>query len=148
MNTNAAIAHAAIAAAVFTTISIPPINSYWPSQGGKFRGIVRGEAGQRDYFLIEHVDELPEGNWQACMDVAAALEVEGHKDFTIPNRVESAQLYANAKDEHNQDDWHWTSAQPAEDPSYAWIQHFSDGSQSNDHKDYDYRARAVRRVPI
>lgn len=135
-------------AAVLTTIAIPPVNAYWPGQGGKFRGIVRGEAGQRDYLLIEHVDELPEGTWQASIDAAAAVEGDGHIDFSLPNRAESALLYANAKDEHNDDDWYWTSEQHAEKSGWAWVQHFYRGSQDRNHKCYDYRARAVRRIPI
>lgn len=130
---NTAIAEAP-ATAVFTTISIPPVNSHWPGQGGKFRGIVRGEAGQGDYLLIEHVDELPHGNWQAAKDAAAALEVDGHKDFTLPTCAEAAQLYANAKDEHETDDWYWTSEPLG--ASYAWVQLFSNGYQSWDFQNF------------
>lgn len=137
-----------VAAAVFTAISIPPVNAYWPNQGGKFRGIVRGEAGQRDYLLIEHVDELPVADWKTSITNAAAVEADGHKDFSLPNRAEAALLYANAKDDHETDDWYWTSEQPAEYPSCAWMQNFSRGSQGWDLLRDACRARAVRRIVI
>lgn len=137
-----------IAAAVLTTIAIPPINAYWTGRGGKFRGIVRGETGQRDYLLIEHVDELPIGDWKSSIEAAAGVEVDGHKDFSLPNRAESALLYANAKDEHEDDDWYWTSEQHAELSDWAWLQDFNDGYQYLTHECNDYRARAVRRIPI
>jgi hypothetical protein len=135
-------------AVVLTSISIPPVGAYWPGQGGKFRGICRGQSGQSDYLLIEHVDELPVGNWQSAIKAAAAIEVDGHNDFSLPNRSESALLYANAKDEHLTDDWYWTSEQHASDPDYAWLQVFSYGFQDFYRKDDYYRARAVRRIPI
>jgi hypothetical protein len=145
MNTATA-AQETAAAPVLTTISIPPVNAYWPGQGGKFRGIVRGVDGARDYLLIEHVIELPVGNWQSAIDAAAAVEADEHKDFSLPNRAESALLYANAKDEHETDNWYWTSEPNGSD--YAWLQHFYDGYQSYWHQDFNYRACAVRRIPI
>lgn len=138
---------AALPQVTLSTISIPRIGELWPGQGGKFIGICRGRDGAPDYLLIEHAEELPSGNWQACKDAAAALEVEGHKDFSLPDRAESALLYANAKDDH-QRDWYWTSEEHASDSDYAWGQYFSFGGQGSDHKGGFSRARAVRRVVI
>lgn len=45
-------------------------------------------------------------------------------------------------------EWYWSSTQYAGDESFAWIQNFYDGLQGDDHKGYDYRVRAVRRVAI
>lgn len=44
--------------------------------------------------------------------------------------------------------WYWTSTQYAGGEAYAWIQYFTNGGQRLDHKDYGFRARAVRRLPI
>ncbi|PKM30205.1 MAG: DUF1566 domain-containing protein [Gammaproteobacteria bacterium HGW-Gammaproteobacteria-11] len=44
------------------------------------------------------------------------------------------------------DAWHWSSTQYS--PTSAWIQHFGDGIQGSDRKDYALRARAVRRFII
>lgn len=136
------------AAVVLTGISIPRVGAYWPGQGGKFRGICRGIDGQPDYLLIEHVEELPIANWKDSIANAAAVEVDGHKDFSLPNRAESALLYANAKDEHLTDDWYWSCAQHASYPGHAWIQHFEGGGQGWDPKGRHTRARAVRRIVI
>lgn len=138
----------AVAAAVLFTASFPKVGDYWPGQGGKFRGICKGAEGQPDYFLIEHDEELPIANWQDSVNNAVALEIDGHKDFSLPNRAEAALLYANAKAEHLTDDWYWTSEQHASDPGYAWLQGFGYGCQYGGREDRDGRARAVRRVAI
>lgn len=130
------------------TAAFPKVGEYWPDQGGKFRGICKGADGQPDYFLIEHDLELPIANWQDSLNAAAAIECDGHKDFSLPNRAEAALLYANAKAEHLTDDWYWTSEQHASYPTCAWMQEFSNGYQASFPKGYDYRARAVRRKPI
>ncbi|QYG07153.1 DUF1566 domain-containing protein [Janthinobacterium sp. PAMC25594] len=44
--------------------------------------------------------------------------------------------------------WHWSSTQYGPSSSYAWGQHFYGGYQTNFHKSYEGRARAVRRLPI
>lgn len=35
-----------------TASSVPPLGSYWPGEGGHYAGLVRGENGQPDYYLI------------------------------------------------------------------------------------------------
>jgi len=44
--------------------------------------------------------------------------------------------------------WYWSSTQHASGSAYAWMQLFDDGLQSYGHKDYEIRARAVRRLKI
>lgn len=44
--------------------------------------------------------------------------------------------------------WYWTSTQHASSSNYAWVQDFYGGGQGNTSKDYGFRARAVRRLPI
>lgn len=44
--------------------------------------------------------------------------------------------------------WYWSSTQYDPDPSYAWDQDFSYGSQDYDLKDDTYRVRAVRRIAL
>ena len=46
------------------------------------------------------------------------------------------------------DGWYWSSTQHASSPSYAWVQYFYYGYQDDNHKSYEGRARAVRRLPI
>ncbi|MCY1520055.1 hypothetical protein D9M68_548250 [compost metagenome] len=42
--------------------------------------------------------------------------------------------------------WYWASTQYS--PTTAWVQYFDGGSQLYGPKDYDYRARAVRRFKV
>jgi hypothetical protein len=44
--------------------------------------------------------------------------------------------------------WYWSSTQHAAYSDYAWLQYFYHGGQGYDHKSYQGRARAVRRLPI
>lgn len=80
--------------------------------------------------------------WQEAIDWAKSVGGE------LPTRVESALLYANARDKINDDYWYWTATQYAGYESSAWLQDFYGGSQDGDRKDYHLRARAVRRVPV
>ena len=44
--------------------------------------------------------------------------------------------------------WYWSSTQHVSDSACAWCQDFDDGYQGSNHKNYYYRARAVRRLVI
>lgn len=127
----------------------PRIGAAWPSQGGIYVGILRGENGAPDYHLVhaavEH--ELTGANWEdAC--AGAALPIDGHADWSLPNRREARLLHINTPDGFDTDGWYWTSAQHAAYPDSAWVQHFFNGTQLYDHTSGEYRARAVRRVLI
>lgn len=80
--------------------------------------------------------------WQEAIDWAKSVGGE------LPTRDESALLYANVRDQIDQDYWYWTSTPHASEPSWAWHQTFHHGTQNSLHKGYHTRARAVRRVPV
>jgi hypothetical protein len=107
----------------------PRIGEYWAGQGGIYAGIARGRDGEPDYHLIL-CKEAPENElaWQAALDHAKTIEADGHKDFTVPTRWESALLYANLQDQFDVNYWHWTSTQYSE--NLAWLQGFGNGTQS------------------
>ncbi|MNO06940.1 hypothetical protein D3C81_2289320 [compost metagenome] len=44
-------------------------------------------------------------------------------------------------------DWYWSNTQYAGYSGYAWGQYFDDGGQNSYPKYYEFRARAVRRIP-
>jgi len=44
--------------------------------------------------------------------------------------------------------WYWSSTQHAAYSYYAWLQYFADGDQHGLSTYYEFRARAVRRLPI
>ena len=126
------------------TFIAPPvaIGEAWPGAGGVYAGLVRGTDGKPDRHLILAAAR-PENDlaWKKACDWASAVEADGHSDFTLPNRRESALLFANLKDLFEAR-WHWTLEQY--DRSYAWYQTFDLGFQSTSHKSYEGRAVAVR----
>ena len=75
-----------------------------------------------------------------------ALEIDGRKDWYLPARKEARLCYINCQDQFVQSDWYWTSTQRSSD--YAYVQDFGGGYQDTGHKDYTYRARAVRRFSV
>ncbi len=126
---------------------LPRLATDWPGQGGLFAGLVRGRDGAPDYLLIlgpERESELP---WQEAMDWAAGIEVDGHKDFTLPTRAEQAVLFGNTRDQFEREGY-WSCEQHAEYADYAWMQYFNFGYQVNYPKGNEWRARAVRRLII
>jgi len=76
---------------------------------------------------------------------ARELNIDGHSDFYLPARRELSLCYANVP-ELFEKAWYWSSTQYAGFSHNAWLQYFSDGHQSHNHKDDEFRARAVRRL--
>lgn len=125
------------------SITAPAIGQHWPGQGGIYAGLVRGRDDQPDYHLIVG-PTLPVSNWKAAISAATEIEVEGHKDFTLPFRAEQAVLFGNVP-ELFEKNWYWSCKEHAAVPDYAWVQDFNYGIQSLSHKSIQGRARAVRR---
>ncbi|WP_321905186.1 DUF1566 domain-containing protein [Paraburkholderia tropica] len=93
-----------------------------------------------------HVVLLP-GDHE-CDTHAAATEWAKSIGGDLPNRVEQAMLWANHRDQF-EEDWYWSNETYHRNDAFAWCQDFPDGSQGYGLKDYDNcRARAVRRSPI
>jgi hypothetical protein len=63
----------------------------------------------------------------------------------LPDRCESALLFATMKDEFKEA-WYWTGEQCGS--NNAWVQLFSLGDQYYYNRSGSYRARAVRRLKI
>lgn len=126
---------------------VPRIGAVWPGQGGVYAGLCRGVDAKPDYHLFVHAEEKESIQWQPALDWAKTLEADAHRDFTLPTRKEQAVLYGNVP-ELFQPKWYWSGEQHASDPGSAWCQLFSNGNQDYDWKDYDDRARAVRRLII
>jgi hypothetical protein len=128
------------------SINVPPLGSIWTGQGGIFTGLVRGRDGQPDYLVITG-SEIDQTTWEKAKSAAAALEIDGHKDFSLPFRAEQALQFANVP-ELFEKEWYWSCEQLAAGPGYAWVQLFGNGSQGLGHQSDVYRARAVRRLII
>ena len=118
------------------TIAMPELNP-----GEKFAGTIITPDGKYRHHLILLPQEAEENNWQAQMDWASSLGGD------LPDRVESALLFATLRDEFKPD-WYWTKDEPASDADWAWMQNFSYGNQYYGLKGSFTRARAVRRLII
>jgi hypothetical protein len=130
------------------TTPIPAIGQPWPGQGGIYAGLCRGRDGQPDHHLILAAAVPPKRlTWKAAQTWAAKVEADGHKDFAVPDRHQSAVLFGNVADQF-EPNWYWTSTQHADASSYAWYQGFDDGTQYDTIKSYEARVRAVRRLPV
>jgi len=125
----------------------PAIGQLWPGQGGIYAGIVRGFDGQTDAHMVR-LAELPteQIDWQATRDWAKTVEADGHRDFAVPTRFQSAILYGNLRELFETSGWYWTTTEYSE--RTAWIQYFLNGLQGYDDKSYKARAVAVRLIPI
>ena len=122
----------------------PRIGEYWRGQGGIYAGVARGENGQPDYHLILATKAPRQGfTWEDAKAYAQTIAVEGHHDFTLPSRFESALLYANMRDKFNTDHWHWTGTEYS--AGRAFGQFFSTGQQYDAAVWLEVGARFVRR---
>jgi hypothetical protein len=135
---------AAPLAAPAPTYFVPKIGQPWPGQGGIYVGLAKGVDGGADEHLV-----LLAGFTGSELTHAKALEwatkqtADGHTDFRLPNRDESALLYAHVREHIDTNYWYWTSS--VYGASYAWTQHFYHGTQCYRHKSAQGAAVAVRR---
>jgi len=123
----------------------PPLGDFWQGQGGIFVGTVLGIDGKSNYHLIlgpECTDDL---NHPDALQYAIDLEVEGHKDFTLPSRREQRFLCCNGHG-HFKPRFYWSNEQRIADPDVAFGQYFAGGYQYYNLKSYKYAVRAVRRI--
>jgi hypothetical protein len=111
------------------------------ADGEHYAGLILTADGAPSHHLVLLPGDHDDTNWDEAM--AWAKEQGGD----LPNRVESALLFNQSKDQFKQE-CYWTNEQHASYSDYAWCQSFSYGSQDNISKGYELRARAVRRVKI
>lgn len=130
----------------FLTLRIPGIDNPWPGEGGIYAGLTRDSDGKH-YHLILGPIATEEMNWDNAVAWAAGLQVDAHHDFTLPTLAEQALLYATLKNNFARD-FFWSSEPYAGGPDCAWGRYFSYGDASNNHKSYEYRVAAVRRLFI
>ena len=156
--------------------SIPAIGEAWPSQGGVYVGMVRGENGNPDCHLVVATDaagateKVKWGGYEQD-EPGAANEYDGLANTLALIESEHnhpAAQWAAGLDIAGHNDWYlparrelalcyanvpelfekarWHWSSTQYGPSLAWVQDFDVGSQLGDHKDGECRARAVRRV--
>jgi hypothetical protein len=132
---------------VATAGILPRIGAEVAELGGVFAGVARGVNSEPDYYLIVGPEASGTADWNTSKAWAAGITHLGFNDFELPRRKEQALLFANVP-ELFQKEWYWSSEQHAVVGSFAWMQNFYDGHQNDGRKDFNGRARAVRRVPI
>jgi hypothetical protein len=125
----------------------PSIGEYWHGQGGIYIGLAAADGDLPQAHLVL-ATATPAGRltWKKAMAWASDQNADGHTDFRLPTRFESALIYANGRAHVDTAPWYWTSSEHSE--SYAWIQDFGDGDQFYDRKVSHYAARAVRRFVL
>jgi hypothetical protein len=79
---------------------------------------------------------------------AQALRIADHDDWYIPSRLEALLMFGELEPGMLAREWYWTSTQYASYDDSAWFQDFDSGNQSLNLKDYELRARAVRRLAL
>ena len=157
------------------TVQLPAIGTHWPEQGGVFAGILRGAPGQPDAALIiptapqfelqggwgEYDKDVPgatsrtdsAANTSAmaaagstiAQQVLALRDDAGRADYAIPSQA-ALQLAAANVPELFAQVWCWSSTQSAR--YNAVVQNFGFGYSGAGSKDFSYRVRAVRTIPL
>ncbi len=152
---------------------VPALGSYWPGQGGYNAGLVRGEDGAPDYYLIvpqlteqlsaawggygEEVEGassasdglantralLADSNEHPAAKLASEFTADGHNDFYLPARRELQLAEANVP-ELFEKAYHWSSSQRS--ATSAFSLDFEDGWLTyGTRKSSEFLVRPVRR---
>ncbi|WP_396180007.1 hypothetical protein [Flavobacterium sp.] len=175
MNATAEAEVTTIAATIKATGTPPRLGQIWPGQGGIYLGQIQSGDADGDWHIILATDpagDLQDQAWgtygkdvpgatsysdglantramaeagSALAKAMLALNIEGHADWYLMSADEARLAFIAAR-EHMPKEWHWTSTQYS--AFHAWYQHFGDGYQFILVKDFQGRARAVRRFKL
>ncbi len=151
---------------------VPALGSYWLEQGGYNAGLVRGEDGAPDYYLIvpalteqlraawssygEEVEGassasdglantralLADSNEHPAAKLASEFTADGHNDFYLPARRELQLAEANVP-ELFEKAYHWSSSQRSANNACSMA--FEGGWLYSVHKLNEFLVRPVRR---
>jgi hypothetical protein len=130
----------ALKAALPTTLSIPTAQIEL-AQGERYAGLILGAGGKPTHHLVLLPGDVDDQTWQQAVEWA---EKQGG---SLPTRAEQSLLFANLKGEF-QGAYYWSGQQHETNSGWAWYQHFGHGTQHHGYKNYEFRARAVRRLVI
>lgn len=110
-------------------------------KGEQYVGTIVTADGTRNHHVVLLPGELSGVIWDVAKEWAASIGGE------LPDRGESALLFATMKDEFDEA-LHWTREAHASRSGYAWCQDFDGGIQNAYSFCYKLYARAIRRIPI
>jgi hypothetical protein len=118
------------------TVTPPLLND-----GEIYVGAIISADGSKNHHIILLPGESDDVEWKDAMEWAASIGGE------LPDRCESALLFATMKDEFKPE-WYWLREQHATYSIRAWCQDFSSGGHGNYYNRVELRSRAVRRLEI
>lgn len=120
-----------------TTITLPDL-----AEGEIYAGLLLNEDGSPSHHLIL----LPSRN-NKKLPLEKAMKAAEQAGGDLPTRRELSLLFANCK-QHFDRTWYWSSEIHESESGWAWCQDFGLGYQGSTNRNYELRARAVRRLPI
>lgn len=133
-----------------------------PKAKGEVKPIHWNESMAMVAGATSHCDGLANTQAMAKAGSDLAKKITGLKigkasDWYLPSRLELLLAYSELRNvkafrlggkQAFDSTWCWSSTQHAESADYAWGQYFGNGYQGIWFKDFNYRARAVRRIKI
>ncbi len=118
------------------TITLPELK-----EGEFYAGILLGKDGAPDQHVILLPGQANDVTFKQAQQFAADIGGD------LPTRRDQSLLFANLKEQF-EERWYWSGTQHSSGSGCAWCQDFGNGDQSFNHKDYQLRARFVRRSVI
>lgn len=67
---------------------------------------------------------------------------------STPAKTTAEAFIAGSPEAFDDESYYWTSTQSESYSDFAWDQYFGNGNQDDDHKNYEFSARAVRRMKV
>jgi hypothetical protein len=113
--------------------------------GEHYAGIIVGKDGDPSYHLVLLPGQADDITWEKAMAWASEQGVENI--ISLPTRREQALLFANLKEQFEERAY-WSCEAHETESSWAWSQNFYYGTQYDDYRSSELRARAVRRLII
>jgi len=113
--------------------------------GEHYAGLIVGKDGEPSYHLVLLPGQADDITWEKATSWAS--EQGGEFIASLPTRREQALLFANLKEQFEERAY-WSCEAHATDSSWAWYQVFGNGGQGGLDRNYELRARAVRRLII
>ena len=106
--------------------------------------------GARDEIEIVYRNLKPtEGNYAGFRDGENISAVPATYAYTKDSPAQTAnEAFREGGAESFEEAWYWTSTQYAGLSGNAWLQYFTGGNQTSNHKNDEFRARAVRRLLV
>ncbi len=121
---------------------VSPIAPPNPHEGERYAGAILLPNRTGHHLFRMPMETAIKVKWKPAMEYAA------EKTGELPDRVESALLFATKTEGEFEPEWYWTRETHAGYDGYAWCQAFNNGYQDYYHKASQCRVVLVRRVPF